>query len=642
MSFLNAIAFKPLILALIVNLIFDVYMDRGKTLNRVVYALIVTAFGCYYFAWRVFETLLWNDGSIAFWPVCVFMVEVMGCASGVLFLILMSRAPLKAAPFDREVGPVPEVWVDLLIPTYNEPRDILDKAIIAALNQNHRFCRVYVLDDGRREWVKILCEELGANYLTRSDNAHAKAGNMNAALAHCNGEFIAIMDADFAASMNFLSETLPYFSDLKVAIVQTPQVFYNPDVIQLNLALNSDWVDEQRFFFREIMAARARWDSAFSCGSCSVTRRSAIDTIGGFPVDSITEDMLTTLRLRRYGYHTVYLNEDLSLGLAADAADAYFTQRTRWARGHIQIAHLWKDYLGNPSLTCFQKAVFFPHHWAIMPIVAITASTVPFFYFLLGLSPTTKGSLTEAVEYAAPFFAIQQGYMTWIGNRSYIPIISAAINVFTSFKLFPSVLSSLIKPFGAPFRVTPKSSLTVPGTDIWTSGILAFIWIGTAIGIILNSLPSYRIIPTTSFFPVALVFSVFTMVNLTIAFWITLPRPYPRASFRFKIGKELQARTSKGTLLVEIDNMSVGGAGISSTRELTAGDHLDIQISDDVWIPGEIVRSSGTQGVRWLELSPLQYRRLVEFLFSGKFAANPKFASGTTNIYAKLLKSLWA
>jgi len=631
---------QPLIVALIINLIFDLYIDKGHTASRIAYGVVVVGFGGFYFSWRFFDTLLYSDGSAAIWPTIVFVVEALGCLSGLLFLILMAKAPKLAIPPFGSEHSTPAHSVDLLIPTYNEPADILDKTIIAALNQDYAHCNVYVLDDGRRDWVQKLCAELGANYLTRSGNEHAKAGNLNAALKHCKGEFVAIMDADFAAATNFITRTLPYFADPQVAIVQTPQVFYNPDLIQLNLALNTEWVDDQRFFFSEIMAARARWDAAFSCGSCSITRRSALDKINGIPVESITEDMLTTLRLKRNGYRTVYLNENLSLGLATDAADAYFTQRSRWARGHIQISYLWEDYLGNPALSLFQKIIFSPHHWVVMPLVSIMASTIPALYFLFGLSPTTGGSLEDALQYAAPFFAIQQGYMTWIGNRTYVPIISTAINVFTSFKLFPHVLSSFIKPFGVPFRVTPKSSVTKQGLDLWTSGILATVWMATAIGVVINSLPSFRIIPPTNFFPVAVIFSLFTMINLTIALWISLPRPYPRTSFRFTINSKLRVRTDHTITWVHIDNMSTGGAGLKPPKAMILEELIEIELADQVWLPGVIIRSSGGVGLRWEPLSAHQYRVLVEFLFSGRFQANPDGAGNMFGIYSKLLKSI--
>ncbi len=90
---------------------------------------------------------------------------------------------------------------------------------------------------------------------------------------------------------------MPFFEDPTIGIVQTPQHFFNKDPVQSNLSLKTVWPDEQRLFFDEMAASRDAWDVSFCCGSCSIARRSAVEEIGGFPHDSITEDLLTTLAL---------------------------------------------------------------------------------------------------------------------------------------------------------------------------------------------------------------------------------------------------------------------------------------------------------------------------------------------------------
>jgi len=74
------------------------------------------------------------------------------------------------------------------------------------------------------------------------------------------------------------------------------------------------WPDEQRLFFDEIAPSRDVWDVSFCCGSCQIACRKAIDAIGGFPTQSITEDLLTTLSMLNKGYKTRYLNERLLMG----------------------------------------------------------------------------------------------------------------------------------------------------------------------------------------------------------------------------------------------------------------------------------------------------------------------------------------
>src|ERR1700691_4152671 len=63
-------------------------------------------------------------------------------------------------------------------------REILERTIVGALGMDYPNFRVWMLDDSRRAWVKTLCAELGCRYLSRSDNSHAKAGNIDHALKH--------------------------------------------------------------------------------------------------------------------------------------------------------------------------------------------------------------------------------------------------------------------------------------------------------------------------------------------------------------------------------------------------------------------------------------------------------------------------
>ncbi len=150
---------------------------------------------------------------------------------------------------------------------------MLEKTIVGALCLDYPNFKVWVLDDGRREWLRKYCDGKGVGYLTRPDNAHAKAGNINHAVPLTNGEYIAIFDADFIPQRQFLMRTLGFFQDSKIGTVQIPHSFYNSDPLQTNLALQKSLPDDQRFFFEAIMPSRDAWDAAFCCGSNSVTRR---------------------------------------------------------------------------------------------------------------------------------------------------------------------------------------------------------------------------------------------------------------------------------------------------------------------------------------------------------------------------------
>ncbi len=186
--------------------------------------------------------------------------------------------------------------VDVYIATYDEQLEVLEKTIVGALCLDYPNFKVWVLDDGRRPWLKEFCGAKGVGYITRPDNAHAKAGNINHALTKTNAEYFALFDADFIVQRNFLMRTMGFFADPTIGIVQVPHTFYNHDPMQTNLALRKTLPDDQRFFFEAIMPSRDGWDAAFCCGSNSVTRREAMRSIGdALPTQSITEDMLLSL-----------------------------------------------------------------------------------------------------------------------------------------------------------------------------------------------------------------------------------------------------------------------------------------------------------------------------------------------------------
>ncbi len=127
----------------------------------------------------------------------------------------------------------------------------------------------------RAQVLELIKARLGCGYITRQDNAHAKAGNINNALRFLSNlpqppEFISILDADFVPAPLFLKRGLTLFRDEKVGIVQTPQHFINPDPIQSNLSIARVWPDEQRYFFDHVMAAKDAWGASFCCGTSSV------------------------------------------------------------------------------------------------------------------------------------------------------------------------------------------------------------------------------------------------------------------------------------------------------------------------------------------------------------------------------------
>ncbi|NOT69087.1 MAG: glycosyltransferase [Methylophilaceae bacterium] len=275
------------------------------------------------------------------------------------------------------------VWV----PTYNESVEMLRRTLRACMFMDYPHT-TWLLDDGNRPEMRRLAQELGCEYLSRSDNAHAKAGNLNHAMQNSHEDFIAIFDADHAPRKDFLVKTLGFFGDDKVAFVQTPQDFYNLDSFQnrTNSHNHLTW-HEQTLFFRVIQRGKDFWNSAFFCGSCAVIRRQHLDEIGGFATGTVTEDIHTSLRLHKRGYRSVYIPESLAYGVAPAKIEPFLKQRIRWGIGAMNV---WRkegilfargltvaqrlSYLATvlAYFDGWQKAIFY-----IAPVIVLAFGAMP-------------------------------------------------------------------------------------------------------------------------------------------------------------------------------------------------------------------------------------------------------------------------
>ncbi|WP_445503253.1 glycosyltransferase [Microvirga sp. G4-2] len=533
----HLVAIAPTFLVLSFFLIFTFGQSRRRTPSRAITCAFVFAIAARYLIWRFTDTVLPypSDGSFGFyWVWLLFAVELLAFADVGLFLVIMSRFVDRSAEADRlehiffarHARDLPTV--DVFIPTYNEPLDVLERTIIGALALDYPRdkLKVYVLDDSRREWLRDFCEEKGAIHVTRPDNAHAKAGNMNNGLTVSTGEFVVIFDADFVAYRTFLRRTLPLFMDESLGIVQTPQHFFNADPVQSNLGLARIWPDEQRLFFDEMATCRDAWDVSFCCGSCSVIRRKALEAIGGFPTTSITEDLLTTLAMLNKGYKTRYLNERLSMGLAAENLKGYFIQRERWCQGGIQTLYLGQGPLRGPGLSPFQRIMFLPLSWLAQYVVRFAILIVPVVYLWTGVEPLYFTEVSDLISHQLPVLTAYFLLMAWITPTRYLPIISSAVGAFTTFRMLPTVLSSVVRPFGKPFKVTPKGS----GNEDSRFDGYTFAWIATlvglsATGLVVNVVPEWSHIHGSRFSVFAGCWVGINIVVLMIAALICFEKP---------------------------------------------------------------------------------------------------------------------
>ncbi|WP_042886396.1 glycosyltransferase [Cupriavidus necator] len=318
---------------------------------------IYVACGLIYMIWRI-GTM---NAAVPWLSIPLYAAELYGYLSGLLFVLMTYRLSVREAQ-----PPDPGLKVDVYVPTYNESVDLLRRTLLAAKRMDYPH-ETWLLDDGRRDCMRRLAEELGCRYLARDNNAHAKAGNLNNALQFSSGDFIAIFDADHAPRKDFLVKTLGFFRDAGVAFVQTPQDFFNIDSFNHRLGKKRVW-DEQALFFKVIQRGKDALNAAFFCGSCAVIRRSAIQEIGGFATETVTEDVHTAIKLHKRDYRSVYFAESLAFGLAPHSIDTYLKQRMRWGMGAMQVFRrenvlFARGLTLGQRLNYFASALFFFEGW---------------------------------------------------------------------------------------------------------------------------------------------------------------------------------------------------------------------------------------------------------------------------------------
>lgn len=221
--------------------------------------------------------------------------------------------------------------VDVFITTYGEDLEVVRRTITAAL-AIRGLHRTIVLDDGRSDEVRELALELGAEYLRRDNNEHAKAGNVNHALRRTDGEFFVLLDADFVPRPEFLHELLPHFADPTVAFVQSPQVYGN-----LRTLVSRGAAFMQSVFYTLIQPGKNRFNAAFCVGTNVVFRRAAVDELGGIYEKSKSEDIWTSILLHEAGWRSVYTPQVLAIGDTPETVEAYTKQQLRWAQGGFEI-----------------------------------------------------------------------------------------------------------------------------------------------------------------------------------------------------------------------------------------------------------------------------------------------------------------
>ena len=418
--------------------------------------------------WRTTQTWdgITSSGHLYQWDT-IFVVLLL-LAEFYAFTTLVLGYFQTLRPLGRQPVPLEgdsQSWpsVDVFIPTYNEPLGVVRATVLGALAMDYpaNKMKVFVLDDGRREEFRQFAAGVGAEYVTRDGNAHAKAGNINHALVHTSAEYVATFDSDHVPTRLFLQTTLGWFArDRRLGLVQTPHHFYSPDPIERNLGQFRRIPNESELFHRLIQDGNDLWNASMFCGSCAVMRRQALDEIGGVAVETVTEDAHTSLRMQRRGWNTAFINIPLAAGLATESLAAHIGQRIRWARGMVQILRLENPLFG-PGLSIAQRLCYFnaAAHF-LFAVPRLIFLTVPLVYLLLGMVNIYGYSLA-VFAYALPHIVLSRMANARVQGRYRFSFWSEVYEtVLAPYVLAPTLLA-LVNPRLGKFNVTSKGGVIV-------------------------------------------------------------------------------------------------------------------------------------------------------------------------------------
>ena len=596
----------------LLSLLMAMALARGSDSYLVTLTLIMLSMFCTfrYGYWRIvqveryFQDPASHPGALdAFFIFCLLGAETY--AFVILFLgYFQTIWPLRRAPVSMPDDA--EQWpdIDVLIPTYNEPLDVVRYTALGALNMDWpaEKLHVYLLDDGRRREFEQFAFEAGIGYRTRPDNQHAKAGNINAALKTMHSPLVAIFDSDHVPTRSFLQMTVGWFlRDPRLAVMQTPHHFYSPDPFERNLEQFRVIPNEGELFYGVVQDGNDFWNASFFCGSCAVLRRAALDEIGGMAVETVTEDAHTALRLQMKQWNTAYINIPQAAGLATERLSAHVGQRIRWARGMVQVLRTDNPLFAS-GLTFAQRLCYFNamgHFlYAVPRLIFLTA---PLIYLLLNHT-NIPGYWAAILAYALPHLIlsnvtnsrIQGEHRHSFWNEIYETVLSPYI-------LLPTMMA-LINPKLGKFNVTSKGGV-VKRTFFDSRMAQPFLVL-----LVLNfagllvAIPRFfvwdRDRPGTVLMNV--VWCLFNIVILGVCTAVAREIRQLRNTVRIRIVTPVVVKLPDGqSLAAETMDISSGGTGIRLSKALDlmpqAGVHLAFPApAAGIELPATVVSSEGS------------------------------------------------
>lgn len=612
-------------LALAIGLLLARFGRSSRATDRALFGLFAGVLLVRYAIWRSTQTLPGPDhGFATVWAYLFYAFEMISILYTLAAMVVMVRRRDNTPAADRGETLLRKAGrnvppVDVFIATYNEELEVLEKTIVAAKNIDYPHVNVWVLDDTRRDWLREYCKRMGVHYARRPDNTHAKAGNLNNGLKLSaqvtNAPFILLLDADFVAQRDILYRVLGLFAEPGVALVQTPQFYYNADPIQHNLGAADSWVDEQRVFFDVFQPSRDAWNSAFCVGTSFVVSRRAITEAGGFPTGSVCEDIHTTYLLKKDGYVTRWLNERLSVGMSAEGLAEYINQRSRWCLGTLQVALLEDGPLRDPAYTLGEKLHYLHGmlHWFSKPFLLMML-IAPVMYWYFGI-PAFHTTPAQFMYFGVPGLVGYLLYGPWITDRRTLPMFTEVTQLVAAYAVTMTIARACIKPFGHPFKVTAKG---IDRSHVMVHWKLAAFFIALMFFLQAGAVNSilYASMTPGTIFNLAWTLVALLLVLGAIMACVDLPRPKQEERFPFDCPSRWRSGVREtSSRLIDI---SLGGAALQHERNAPSpepGAPIAVLVPEVGWVPGTVARKTRRRLCVQFRADEATRHRLIRLIF---------------------------
>ena len=301
-------------------------------------------------------------------PIVFFSVLFMMLA---MLNLLLGR---KKEEIFKELEELPFITVQ--IPTYNDP--VAERCIRHCLEFNYPKDKyeIIIADDSTNiETQNILARFEEQNpgfikYVHRNNRQNFKAGALKNSMKYAKGEFIVIFDADWMPGKDFLSNVIKPFSDPKVAIVQTRQGFYNKD----SNIITRFAAYLLMIYHTIIMPINNKVNCVFFCGTAGAIRRSTFEKVGGWNLNSLTEDSDLTVKMLLKGYKTVYLEFETPSEEPA-TFESFLKQKMRWCYGNTRV------FFDNAFKILFKRGIT-PSQRIMILFVTLGNMAAPFVFIM--------------------------------------------------------------------------------------------------------------------------------------------------------------------------------------------------------------------------------------------------------------------